>query len=167
MEFVIFPFNEEMDSLEYIWILDNRRLNQDSSVIDLSFDEAGFYELTGICLEGEEADTVRWAVDVQERSFTTDEADLTDLSKTPELYPASPNPFNSSVKLFMYLPTQTHVSLSIFDINGREVKQLVDRNVIAGNQTFVWNAGDWPTGVYVVRMDAGDVLEMQKVVLVR
>ena len=83
------------------------------------------------------------------------------------LLSAFPNPFNSSVKLSMYLPKADHVSLSIFDINGREVWRLVDGNVGAGSQTFVWNASDFPAGVYVVRMEAGSVREMRKVVLVR
>ena len=79
----------------------------------------------------------------------------------------APNPFNSSVKLSMYLPKADHVSFSIFDVNGREVSRLVDGNVGAGSQTFVWNASDFPAGVYVVRMEAGDAMEMRKVVLVR
>jgi len=89
------------------------------------------------------------------------------LPTTPVLYPASPNPFNSSVKLSMYLPKDGHVSLSIFNINGREVSRFIDGNVGVGNQTFFWNAINFPAGLYVVRMDAGDVSEMQKVVLVR
>jgi len=67
----------------------------------------------------------------------------------------------------MYLAKANHVSLSIFDLNGRVVVRLVDGIVSAGNQTFVWNASALPAGVYVVRMDAGEKSEMQKVVLVR
>jgi hypothetical protein len=60
-----------------------------------------------------------------------------------------------------------HVSLSIFEINGHEVSQLVDGNILSGTQTFVWKASGFPTGVYVVRMGIGGVSEMRKVVLVR
>ena len=39
---------------------------------------------------------------------------------------ANPIPFKSSVKLLMYLSHKDHVSLSIFELNGREVSRLVD-----------------------------------------
>ena len=58
----------------------------------------------------------------------------------------------------MYLPQTEHLSLSIFDINRREVSHLLNGNVGAGSQTFVWNASDFL---------AGDAMEMRKVVLVR
>ena len=167
LEFVITPFNEDSDSLEYVWLLDGEPVGSDSASVFVTFPEVGQSELTSIVHDGIEGDTISWTVDVQEWNFTTDYTDLTDFPTSPVLFPASPNPFNSSVKLSMYLPKVDHVSLSIFDVNGREVSRLIDGDVGAGNQTFVWNASDFPAGVYVVRMEAGDALEMRKVVLVR
>ena len=167
LEFVITPFNEDSDSLEYVWLLDGEQLGSDSALVLVTFLEVGQSELTSIVHDGVEADTISWTVNVEEWSFTADDADFADLPTSPVLYPASPNPFNSAVKLSMYLPKADHVSLSIFDINGREVSRLVDGIVGAGSRTFVWNASDFPTGVYVVRMEAGSVSEMRKVVLVR
>ena len=167
LEFVITPFNEDSDSLEYVWLLDGELIGSDSASVLVTFPEVGQRELTSIVYDGVEADTISWMVDVEEWSFTADFADFADFPTSPILFPASPNPFNSSVKLSMYLPKADHVSLSIFDVNGREVSRLVDGNVAAGSQTFVWNASNFPAGVYVVRMDAGDALEMRKVVLVR
>ncbi|MBT7615669.1 MAG: T9SS type A sorting domain-containing protein [Calditrichaeota bacterium] len=167
LEFVITPFNEESDSLDYLWLLDDEQLESDSASIMITFPETGQNELTSIVRDGIEADTLSWTIDVAEWSFTADDADLADLPTSPVLYPASPNPFNSSVKLSMYLPQAEHVSLSVFDIHGREVSRLVDGDVTAGNQFFIWDANGFPAGVYVVRMSAGEVSEMRKVVLVR
>ena len=167
LEFVITPFDEDSDSLEYVWLLDGDPLVSDSASVLVAFSETGQSELTSIVHDGVEADTISWVVNVDEWSFTADYADFADLPTSPVLYPASPNPFNSSVKLSMYLPRAEHVSLSIFDVNGREVSRLVDGDVGAGSRTFVWDAGDFPAGVYVVRMEAGDMSEMRKVVLVR
>jgi len=167
MVFEVFPFNEDSDSLEFSWFLDDEALQCDTSIVEISFPEVGAYEITAYTQEGVEADSIRWSVDVLERSFTTDLTDLADLPTLPVLYPASPNPFNSLVKLSMYLPKAAHVSLSIFDINGRQVSRLVDGNVSAGNQMFVWNAGGFPAGIYVVRMETGKKTVIQKVVLVR
>ena len=167
LEFVITPFNEDSDSLEYVWLFNGEPVGSDSASVFVTFPDVGQSELTSIVHDGVEADTIRWTVNVSEWSFTTDLADLTDLPTSPTLYPASPNPFNSSVKLSMYLPKADHVSLAVFDVSGREVARLVDGDVGAGGLTFVWNASDFPAGVYVVRMEAGDAMEMRKVVLVR
>ena len=167
IEFAVFPFDEEADSIGYSWFLNNEALDSDSSLIEIPFPDVGQFEVTAYVREGIEADTIRWNVDVLERSFTADDADFADLPTSPVLYPANPNPFNSSVKLSMYLPKADHVSLSIFDVNGREVSRLVDGDVEAGSQTFVWDANDFAAGVYVVRIEAGGVSEMRKVVLVR
>jgi hypothetical protein len=166
-EFLITPFNEESDSLDYLWFLNDEQLESDSASVSITFIETGQSQLTSIVHDGIETDTIHWTVNVEEWSFTADEADLAELLFLPVLYPSSPNPFNSTVKLSIYMPKIDHVSLSVFDINGREVSRLVDGNVGAGRQTFVWNAGDFSAGVYVVRMSAGDVSEMRKMVLVR
>jgi len=166
-EFIITPFNENSDSLEYLWFIDDEQLEVDSSHMELSFPETNRHEVTSIVIDGIESDTICWIVDVLEWSFTADGVDFADLPTTPVLYPVSPNPFNSSVKLSIYLPREDFVVLSVFDINGREVSRLVEGNVGAGRQLFVWNATGFPAGVYVVWMEAGDVLEMRKVVLVR
>ncbi|MBT3231361.1 MAG: T9SS type A sorting domain-containing protein [Calditrichaeota bacterium] len=165
--FEVFPFNEESDSLEYSWFINDEALDCDTSLIEISLPEIGQYEIIAYVQEGVQADTIHWTVDVLEGSFTANDADLADLPTSPMLYPPSPNPFNSTVKLSIYMPKIDHVSLSIFDINGREVSRLVDGDVEAGNQTFVWNAGGFPAGVYVVRMVAGGSSEMRKLVLVR
>ncbi len=167
LEFIITPFNEESDSLAYVWLLDDEQLESDSTTVSVTFPQTGHFEITSIVHDGNEADTIRWAVDVEEWSFTTDETDLTDFPTSPVLYPACPNPFNSSVKLSMYLPQEENVLLSIFDINGREVVRLIHGDVSKGNQTFVWNANNFPAGVYVVRMEVGNMSEMRKIVLVR
>jgi len=167
LEFVITPLNENSDSLEYIWLLDNVRLNNDTSNIDLAFPEVGWYDVTSIVHDGIEADTIRWIVDVEEWLFTTDLTDLSDLPASPVLYPACPNPFNSVVKLSMYLPKSNYVSLSIFEISGREISRLVDGDVGAGSQSLVWDASCFPAGVYVVRMENGDVSKLRKIVLAR
>jgi len=165
VEFAVFPFNEESDSLEYSWIMNNEAMDSDTSCVEIPFTEIGVFEISVYSREGAEADTVHWTVEVQERS-STDSSDFSDLPTSPVLYPPNPNPFNSSVRLSMYQPRKNHVSISIFDINGREVSQLVDEEIPAGGQTFVWNADDFPAGVYVVQMNSGSVSQIMKLVLV-
>ncbi|MBT7788452.1 MAG: T9SS type A sorting domain-containing protein [Calditrichaeota bacterium] len=167
MIFEVFPFSEESDSLGYSWLINNEVIDSDSSSIEIPFPEIGEFEIAAFVREGIEADTIRWTVNILERSFTAEFADLAKLPSSPVLFPPSPNPFNSTVRLSIYLPREDLVLLSVFDINGREVSRLVNGKVGIGNQTFVWYASGFPAGVYIVRMYAGDVSKMMKVVLVR
>jgi len=78
-----------------------------------------------------------------------------------------PNPFNSTTTIHYELPQPSHVSLLVYDLAGRLVERLVDERVDAGRYTKSWYAGMLPSGVYFVRFEAGDMMQMRKVVLIR
>ena len=83
------------------------------------------------------------------------------------LHPCYPNPFNSTTQIRYLLPRETHVSLTVFDVTGREVDVLVDRIVSAGEQQVTWAAEGAASGVYFVRLDSGTRVLTRKVLLVR
>lgn len=66
-----------------------------------------------------------------------------------------PNPFNPSTTIEYYLPSSSFVTLKIFDINGREVKTLVNKNMAAGRHQEVFNTSDFSSGVYFYTLTAG------------
>ncbi|MFC1606985.1 PQQ-binding-like beta-propeller repeat protein [Candidatus Latescibacterota bacterium] len=75
-----------------------------------------------------------------------------------KLFPASPNPFNSSTIIQYHLPQECRVKLEVYDILGREVAILDDRVVPAGTHKAVWNGTDSAqkhvgSGVYLYRLD--------------
>jgi len=68
-----------------------------------------------------------------------------------------PNPFNPITNIRFDLPEATHVTITIYDINGREVVQLVNQNMNAGYRHIVWNAKDKfgcnvASGFYIYQM---------------
>ena len=68
----------------------------------------------------------------------------------------------------MYLPREENVSLSIYDINGREVSKLINGETRSGNHSVVWNANNNSTGVFVVVMKFNHgVTKRKKIVLVK
>ncbi len=83
------------------------------------------------------------------------------------LYPAYPNPFNSTATIRYELPSPSHVALSVYDLVGRLLETLIDERVDAGRYAESWYAGALPSGLYFVRFEAGDRAQMQKVVLIR
>jgi len=78
-----------------------------------------------------------------------------------------PNPFNSTTKLTYGLAADADVTLQVFDITGRLVTRLTDSRQDAGVHSTVWNATDIPSGIYFVRMKAGNFVETQKLTLLR
>jgi photosystem II stability/assembly factor-like uncharacterized protein len=78
-----------------------------------------------------------------------------------------PNPFNPSTTIKYSLPQTGRVTLSIYDLLGREVVKILDEEKPAGEYETNWNASYYPSGVYFLRMQAGEFSETRKVVLVK
>jgi hypothetical protein len=72
------------------------------------------------------------------------------------LHAASPNPFNPSTLIKFDLPEDSHVSLSVFDVLGRKVAQLVSDTYAAGYHSVSWDASGVASGVYFARFTAMD-----------
>jgi hypothetical protein len=70
-----------------------------------------------------------------------------------------PNPFNPETTLQFSIPQAGNVTLSIFNLQGQQVAELVSGYVEAGNHTAAWNALGYPSGTYIYRLtsDQGSV----------
>ena len=80
---------------------------------------------------------------------------------------AYPNPFNPTVVLSMEYGVGSNAVLNIYDTQGVLVDQLVNGFVEAGTYDITWDASDMPSGVYIVKMIAGNVMQSQKIVLMK
>lgn len=78
-----------------------------------------------------------------------------------------PNPFNPSTRIEYELPHTSLVTLSIYDLLGREVTTLVYGQKEAGRHSVAWNASAFSAGVYVARMQAGTYAASKKLVLLK
>jgi len=83
-----------------------------------------------------------------------------------------PNPFNPSTSFNYTLPIQAHVNITVFNVQGRQVRTIADADQSAGEHTVEWNGTDESgnsvaTGVYFYRMDAGNFSETRKMILVK
>lgn len=65
-----------------------------------------------------------------------------------------PNPFNPTTTIYYQLPTESRVTLKVFDILGREVITLVNEERPAGYHDVRWDAINVASGVYFYRMEA-------------
>ncbi len=75
-----------------------------------------------------------------------------------------PNPFNPVTTIGYQLPVSGNVKLQIFDINGRLVQTLVNENKPAGHYLVSWTAQNVSSGIYLIRLNAGDFTAVKKCV---
>jgi len=83
------------------------------------------------------------------------------------LFPASPNPFNSTTRIAFQLPCPSHVNLSIHDQQGREVTILLNQNLTPGTHEVRWQAENQPSGMYFCLMEANGFRITKGIVFLR
>ena len=88
------------------------------------------------------------------------------------LHPAYPNPFNPVTTLRYDLPEQTQITLTIYDLMGREVTQIVNTTKEPGLKSVQWDATDSfgkpvSAGVYLYQIQAGEFVQTRKMVLLK
>jgi hypothetical protein len=80
---------------------------------------------------------------------------------------AYPNPFNAYTMIDFGLPEKSHVTIEIFDLLGRKIETLFDGSQPAGYHSVTWNSGDYSSGIYFCRIEAGDFAETRKMILLK
>ncbi|MDP8206537.1 MAG: FlgD immunoglobulin-like domain containing protein [Candidatus Electryonea clarkiae] len=88
------------------------------------------------------------------------------------LNPAYPNPFNPAARISFEVPVKSSVQLIVYDILGRKVTELVNRQLESGKHEVVWNgcdAADNPvsSGTYFYRLEADGVEIVRKAILIK
>jgi hypothetical protein len=79
-----------------------------------------------------------------------------------------PNPFFASTTVSFSISTVENVTLSVFDLAGREVKRLMENKLCeAGEHQVDFRADDLPSGVYLCRLQAGRTADTRRLVLIR
>ena len=83
------------------------------------------------------------------------------------LFPNYPNPFNPTTHLSFSLPKSGNVSMIVYDIQGREVARLVDGWRNAGSHDVTFDGDGLASGIYLVRITAGQFSQTRKMVLLK
>lgn len=78
-----------------------------------------------------------------------------------------PNPFNPVTNFTFQLPQESYVILKVFNVLGNEVASMVNERKEAGLHTVQWDAGKLASGVYFYRLQAGNYVNIKKLVLLR
>ncbi len=89
------------------------------------------------------------------------------VAKAIILYPNYPNPFNPSTTIRFTLPVAADVALSVLNIRGQVVAEILDERRSAGEHSVVFDASTLPSGVYFCRMVSGSFSQVHKMVVVK
>ena len=83
------------------------------------------------------------------------------------LYNVYPNPFNPVTNIIYGLSEYTNVQIVIFDLSGKQIESLINEFQTPGYYSVDWNADNHPSGMYFVKMKAGDYVNTQKLMLIK
>ncbi len=78
-----------------------------------------------------------------------------------------PNPFNSTAVLNYSVAVKENISLLLYDLSGRMVKELKNGIQSPGNYQYSFNGGNIAAGVYIVRLKNGAQTHTQQVILLK
>ena len=89
-----------------------------------------------------------------------------------ELYRNQPNPFYFSTSIRYYIPTTSHVELTIYNILGQKVNTLISTQQDAGEYALTWNGSDnsgnhLSNGIYCYKLTTGASSVVKKMLMVK
>ncbi len=83
------------------------------------------------------------------------------------LYQSYPNPFNPTTTIKYSIPNTNLVNITVYDILGRQVAELINEVQSLGKHQVVFNASSLASGIYFYRIHAGNFFQTRKMVLLK
>jgi PKD repeat protein len=151
------------DPITFEWNLGDGTTSSDTTVVHI-YTTAGDYNVVLTVSDGIESASDSVTVSIASGVAT----EASELPESYELRPAYPNPFNPTTTVTYGLPAAAEVRITATDLLGRQVATLVAGDTkAAGYHTVHFNADGLASGTYLIRMEAGDFVATQQVVLLK
>jgi photosystem II stability/assembly factor-like uncharacterized protein len=78
-----------------------------------------------------------------------------------------PNPFNPTTTIEYEIPTQSNVKIEVFDVLGRDIETLLNKEQTAGNYRLNFNGSKISCGIYFYRITANSLVQTKKMILTK
>lgn len=104
---------------------------------------------------------------VEQSIIITHRSNEQEIAQKIKLHHNYPNPFNPSTQITFELPETAKVALTVYNVTGQRVAELVDEIRIAGSHQVVFDGSGLSSGVYFYRLKANGVLITQKMTLLK
>jgi|GEM_PF-4427732 len=128
-------------------------------------DENIVFEISDVVLSSAAGETQPYAIE-------NSTAEFSGVPNEFMLYHSYPNPFNPTTTIPYDIASESFVTITIFDILGREVTTLVNEKKMPGKYQMRWNGKSnsytqLSSGVYFVRLRAGSFTSLKKITLIK
>ena len=151
------------------------------SILDINYQENAILNQVDTLVEGDSLDNAIGVVMYSYGTFKVEVRKVSDVTiKVPTVEPGVmdvpanfalhqnyPNPFNPVTTIRFDLAHDTNVKLTIYDITGRLVDELVNKNMNAGSYDLRWNAGHLSSGMYLYRIETPEFTATNKLLLLK
>ena len=119
-----------------------------------------------------EDEVVEYIIYLEGEGPTLANKDDVALPRVFALHQNHPNPFNPETTISFDIPEKSRVQLTIYDLLGKKITVLSDGMTVAGSHTFRWIGTDTfgrtvGSGVYILRLDAGELSQTRKMLLLK
>ncbi len=84
-----------------------------------------------------------------------------------QLLPVYPNPFNPTTHIKFNLPKQARVNISIYNSVGKFIVQLFNANQNPGTYELNWNASQFGSGIYFIKLNVNGSVQSRKAILIK
>lgn len=78
-----------------------------------------------------------------------------------------PNPFNPSTSIRFTIPTESNVKISVYNLIGQKVAEVVNSKFSAGNHSVDFNSSNLSSGIYLYKIEAGSFTSVKKMQLMK
>ena len=153
------------------YVVNNQKLNvlifdmsgQNSvETLDLKFSSASSNFFENIVLVSGNAQQIEYTV----MEKATEQIDIS--PEDYQLYSLYPNPFNPSLNIYFSITTPGKTDITIFNSNGQEVGNILKNEYLQrGNYNFSWDAGNNPSGLYFVKLESQNLVQIEKALFLK
>ena len=164
----VYEYDQSNNQIEFLFQLWNDGVWVNNSNTTYSYNDNNLRDESCTCSwNGEDWENASKSLNFiyQENNLDTGSDTIIDLSYS--LNAPFPNPFNPSVTISFLIPNYNFVSIQVYDIRGNLISALVEDYFNQGNHSLIWNAQDFPSGQYIIKMESGNFNKTQIISLIK
>ncbi len=116
---------------------------------------------------GDSGRVYSWGIQINNAVFTGVNQIASEIPLKFMLHQNYPNPFNPVTSIKFAIPSSAFTVIKVYDIIGREVAKLVDKQLSAGTYEVTFDGKNIASGVYFYRIESADFVDVKKMMLVK
>jgi len=151
---------------ESVWSMTYGDINDDGGYVIIPAED-NYYMIAGYTGYSDSTSSDCWLlkIAIEPTSVPSNREDI--MPAEFSLVSNYPNPFNSSTEIQYDLFEPSRIRLEIYDILGKRIKTLTYSYQLSGRHSVLWQADDYPSGIYFYKLTTDDRTETGRMLLLR